>query len=84
MKYQEELLSVFMYIGYTASLMMLIVLLLLIGIFIYNMIMSWPYVYAKIYNRALDKRLSKVSDESLERWFTDIRKRHQELKEETK
>ena len=83
MKYQEELLTIFLYLGYVIAIGILIIILLIIGTLIYYALMNWTYVYKKIHNRALNKRLYKTSEENLEKWFDDIRERHKRIKQWT-
>lgn len=79
MKYQEELLTIFLYLGYATAVGILIIILLIIGTLIYQALVNWTYVYKKIHDIALNKRLYKTSEENLEKWFDDIRKRHKRI-----
>ncbi|MCT7911688.1 hypothetical protein N5912_07590 [Arcobacter lacus] len=83
MKYQEELLTIFLYLGYVTAIGILIIILLVVGTLIYQALMNWAYVYKKIHDRALNKRLYKISEENLEKWFDDIRERHKRIKKWT-
>lgn len=87
LKYQNELLTILVCLGYTVALGILILTLIGIIVVVYRTILNCNFVFKTIYSNALDKSLKRTSEENLEKWFEDIRKRHKNIinnKEKTK
>lgn len=80
MKYQEELLSVFLYLGYITSIGILGLIIFAVGFYFYQVFINFSWVNKQIHNRAINKRLYLTSEEDLEKWFDDIRERYNKLK----